>query len=86
MTWPAHRLAELRQLRSEGLSTGEIAQRLGVSKTYGAQADQPAWQADVRSVRPFATGTLMNLLGAVVEVTVSRDVKRGHPLSWRAVG
>ena len=31
--WPAHRLAELRQLRSEGLSMGEIAQRLGVSKT-----------------------------------------------------
>ena len=32
-SWPAHRLAELRQLRSEGLSMGEIAQRLGVSKT-----------------------------------------------------
>ena len=31
--WPAHRLAELRRLRSEGLSMGEIAQRLGVSKT-----------------------------------------------------
>ena len=32
-SWPAHRIAELRQLRSEGLSMGEIAQRLGVSKT-----------------------------------------------------
>ena len=31
--WPAHRIDELRQLRSEGLSMGEIAQRLGVSKT-----------------------------------------------------
>ena len=31
--WPAHRLAELRQLRSEGLSIGEIAHRLSVSKT-----------------------------------------------------
>ena len=32
-SWPAHRIAELRQLRGEGLSMGEIAQRLGVSKT-----------------------------------------------------
>ena len=28
-SWPAHRIAELRQLRSEGLSMREIAQRLG---------------------------------------------------------
>jgi excisionase family DNA binding protein len=32
-SWPAHRIAELRQLRSEGLTMGEIAQRLGASKT-----------------------------------------------------
>jgi excisionase family DNA binding protein len=32
-SWPDHRITELRQLRSEGLSMGEIAQRLGVSKT-----------------------------------------------------
>ena len=31
--WPAHRIAELRQLRSEGLSVGEIAHRLGVGQT-----------------------------------------------------
>jgi AraC-like DNA-binding protein len=31
--WPTHRLAELRQFRSEGLCMGEIAQRLGASKT-----------------------------------------------------
>jgi len=31
--WPAHRIAELRQLRSEGLSVGEISHRLGVSQT-----------------------------------------------------
>jgi hypothetical protein len=30
-SWPAHRLAELRQFRSEGLSVGEIAHRLGVT-------------------------------------------------------
>jgi excisionase family DNA binding protein len=32
-SWPAHRIAELRRLRSEGLTMGEIAQRLGASKT-----------------------------------------------------
>ena len=32
-SWSAHRIAEVRQLRSEGLSMREIAQRLGVSKT-----------------------------------------------------
>jgi excisionase family DNA binding protein len=31
--WPAHRIAELRQLRSEGLSVGEISHRLGVGQT-----------------------------------------------------
>ena len=30
-SWPAHRLAELRQFRSEGLSVAEIAHRLGVT-------------------------------------------------------
>ena len=44
--WPAHRIAELRQLRSEGLSMGEIAQRLGVSKTTVHKLINRAWHAD----------------------------------------
>ena len=44
--WPAHRLAELRRLRSEGLSMGGDRAAARREQDNGAQADQPTWHAD----------------------------------------